>query len=382
MARGAVPQAHMRGPQFLPQCFAWAFALMSFLLRLQDWSVLQKSLLFSGLVYSTHFSGIGTAEYAAQLIKVASARVMPRDVSFNFGPSCEKDHKCDPHLQRFRESGACLFANILTRCQPARQKYEEARAGEDLGPLKAVWESLVAHGCSDCGGFCRTHRFNCPTPRANVDISGSHCTLWSAMGARKGTRSYQIFFLLSWCLWLLWAKCEAAIHENVDLFDVDFLRSLVGHLFEIVALPASPSGAGWHFVKRSRTYLVLYLRGMVRMTHCITAAYQSCLAALAESNPEVKQVPLSACFIATAEELKGEEAKLLRRPSIRDRSNFASGSSWELFLTAKQKQYIRDYARLWQEAGNASPGSDANCVFDISQNPLKRPRASCNGCRA
>ena len=137
-------------------------------------------------------------------------------------------------------------------------------------------------------------------------------------------------------------------------------------------------------MKRSRTYLVLYLRGMVRMTHCITAAYQSCLAALAESNPEVKQVPLSACFIATAEELKGEEAKQLRQmgPAIRDRSKFASGSSWELFLTAKQKQYIRDCARLWQEAGNASPGSDANCVFDISQNPLKRPRASCNGCRA
>ena len=160
MARGAVPQAHMRGPQFLPQCFAWAFALMSFLLRLQDWSVLQKSLLFSGLVYSTHFSGIGTAEYAAQLIKVASARVMPRDVSFNFGPSCEKDHKCDPHLQRFRESGACLCVSDAHAVSISRVMKKVPRVsmsetptgppvttGSDQGPRASTLSSSIGNDC-------------------------------------------------------------------------------------------------------------------------------------------------------------------------------------------------------------------------------------------
>jgi hypothetical protein len=51
------------GPAEFASAFMWAFIMLRCLMTRLGWTTLRSSLLHSGLVFSTHFSGIVTAEF-------------------------------------------------------------------------------------------------------------------------------------------------------------------------------------------------------------------------------------------------------------------------------------------------------------------------------
>ena len=217
-------------------------------------------------------AGAHQLRYAAQFLSAASV-LCPVALAFNFGPACEVDRTCIPILRARMQDGQCIHKDILRRCSWAAKAYARAfESGHDVDAY-AAWASMQRAGCSTSAGPCHTHSCNCQTPRTTADVSGSHCTIWSHMGKRRKTKSHQIFFLLSWCLWVLWAKPVFLIHENVPGFDVNFMRFLLGAAFSIVVLPADPSHVGWRFVGRRRMYIIMWMSGRVEATCCIESMH-------------------------------------------------------------------------------------------------------------
>ena len=76
---------------------------------------------------------------------------------------------------------------------------------------------------------------------------------------------------LTWCLWLWMTKPLFAVHENVSGFQPAVLVTLLGDLYELVSVDATPSDAGFHSVKRPRIYSILYLKGRVSQRCSITS---------------------------------------------------------------------------------------------------------------
>ena len=180
---------------------------------------------------------------------------------------------CVPILKSRMEDGECIHKDILQRCSWAVQAHARAKQSRSDVDVDAAWASMQKAGCSADGGRCHVHNCNCQTPQTTADISGSHCTIWSQMGTKRKTRSHQIFFLLSWCLWVLWTKPAFLIHENVPGFCEKLMRHLLGDVFEMVVLLAAPAQVGWSFVARRRKYFVLWMSARVEATCCMESMY-------------------------------------------------------------------------------------------------------------
>jgi hypothetical protein len=56
-----------------------------------------------------------------------------------------------------------------------------------------------------------------------------------------------------------------AVHENVVGFDVELVRELLGHLYEIVVVKMNPAQLGFWFIWRPRVYTLLFLRSGVQI---------------------------------------------------------------------------------------------------------------------
>ena len=66
-----------------------------------------------------------------------------------------------------------------------------------------------------------------------------------------------------------------AVHENVRGFQPAVLEWLLGDLYELVSVDATPSDAGFHSVQRPRICSILYLRGRVTQRRSITSTYRA-----------------------------------------------------------------------------------------------------------
>jgi len=220
----------------------------------------------------------------------------------------------------------------------------------------------------------------CGTPRPLGDISGSPCQLWSFWGRRKKGKSYLILLLLSWALWLRWALLLVAVHENVKGFDLGFLMWLLGDIYDMESLLASPAHVGIHFARRFRTYTVLWRRGHVEEAASIKETYAKVVQEFAIKIPGGHY--LESTYIATPEEVQAAKQEYSKRLRKRRRVSTSTGGEpqcWTHLLTDKQREYLATYVEMWRLKYNERPEDNMSCVFDLSQNPEKRARMSRNG---
>jgi hypothetical protein len=288
------------------QVFRWAFIVLEALKSLMPLSVLKGRLLFSPQALSTHFSGVGTAEQAMRLLQVASLEVFGAALPHVVISVCEPSAGCQGVLKQVVSPDACILHNILSRCPGAARLFAEAKAaGELKNSVEEVWRHLRQSGCTENAGKCHHHPGgNCATPRSTGDISGTPCQLWSSAGKRLATTSHLIILMLTWALWVRWALPLFAVHENVLGFPVSFLEWLLGDLYCMTALQASPGQVGLHFARRTRVYVVLWLDRRVEAKADIADTYAKVIARFSHEFP--CKFPLSSAFVATEDEVQSE----------------------------------------------------------------------------
>ncbi len=358
--------------------FAWAFVALR-TIKSALGSRLQDSLLAAPQTYSTHFSGVRTVEVAVAFLLAAAPTSLGFPLRWRTVAACEVQKSCAKLLLQCRlPASCCVFKDILDVCRDREEGGDGSVRVRRQDPHTDAFDTLK-RSIFKCGGpvqrRCWRHGGYCDDVMVQGDISGSPCTPWSRAGTRLGRRHGLIALLIAWCHWLRTSSAQWAIHENVVGFDGDVLTELLSDMYQIVAVKVSPNDLGYSIVRRKRIYHILYLRGHVEEAFSMQGMYDKvCEAAQAE----LTCPPLNAFFFgAGAADLCVEENRARKRRRLSPVKN-ASGD-WTYLLTAKQRSYLQEYVRLWQVKRGSLPEDDPDCVFDLGQNPAKRPSYSLRG---
>ncbi|CAE8630432.1 unnamed protein product [Polarella glacialis] len=333
----------------LPHAFRWAFMTLMALQLILGPSI-QQSLLMHQIPFSTHFSGMGSPEVAAEMLSAAAVGVLGFPLMLTSCATCDIDRKCQSILLQ-RSCGACLFGNILDLRPSWDKKYEH---------FEQAWAALLpAVTCPP--RLCARHG-QCGFQAVACDIAGSPCQPWSRSGKRKGKADARVALLLVWIAMLLRTLPLLALHENVFGFDATILDALLGGAYAIYHLRVKPAHMGFGLIRRSRVYSILFLKAGLRVAHNPQHVYQR----LCEHFGNHKVVTsLLDCALASPCRL------LLAENALRARRGLAPvaelSGSWGYLLTPKQRQFQCGYEVAWQRQYGIPADEDSNCAFDLSQ---------------
>ena len=352
--------------------FSWPERMLNSLKRLFGEENVLSCLFGATRSISTHFSGVGTAELAIQMLATAGRHVFRAELCLETAFSCECSASCQAALKK-RSPGKCLFANLLERFGGGgggSAPFIFGRSGRsapvfvarhvregrlDFGACReAVLRSPLSEGSS-----CKVHGADCSFGHVDIDVSGPPCQPWSSVGKRKGRQEPRTALTIAWLVWLRHARPRAAIHENVVGFDVKVLEELVGDMYFIRTIRMTPSDMGFPFMLRSRYHSLLIRRQGRRGTppESMQALYD---AVVRDMTYQAPQDAMAWAFCAPREELLAvEKAARSKRgfPPLHD----GPTSDWTYLLTDTQKLRLDAYeAEAADTAGMA--------LFDLGQN--------------
>ena len=369
---GLCPEAH--GDLYLElrrlQPFQWAFGVLKCLSEFVGAASLRRSLLLEGCSFSSHFSGIGTAEKAAKCLGRAASDAI--GFTFSFQPlwACESSTACQRRLRRSPDD-ACLFDNILDISPAAKALAERLQASGAALDFKEEWPRLQNGGLSPNMRVCRIHdnAFCQVGARPDFDVSGSPCQQWSRFGKREGRSSHLTVLFLAWAHWAKIVRPLVLIHENVVGFDSSLLQETLGGLYDLVVLNVEPAHAAFPMVARPRSYAVLFLRDHVEHIVPVSTLYDQVEQAFLRNvpRPSLSSLCVAEEWCCLAEENKLRGAKGL--PNLEKLSG-----DWSYLLTDKQRNYLSLYQAACPPAAQIEKQ-----VFDLSQNPKARQRSCSNG---
>ena len=354
--RGSAASEPSQGdPQIL---LRWPALLVQALVSVLTVGELHRSLLvFSDLRLTSHFTGIGTAEVAAQMLSSAVNDALESNLEWVHLSCCEKDPTCRQILLR-RPGLGCIFDDIAEYSRGLLQLVKQ----KTLDPDEA-WEQLQHDFALRCG-FCHQHQQRCNHLAGHCDISGSPCQPWSRMGKKRGRRDVRFALTLCWIRWVLIAMPWVAIHENVIGFDKNVFEELLGAVYGIIHIIVRPADMGYHFASRPRLYTVLWLKARFAMVHDIRATYDRVSQAVRQWQPV-----LSLSSIYTRDRQLLLEVENTFRANHHLPCLTEASSDWTYLLGESETKHLHTYLAMWKAVTGTEPHTDKNCVFNLDQNP-------------
>ena len=351
-------------PVALDFCFSftWAFRLWAILKRIFGEDRVLARLFSTPLIFSSHFSGLGTLEVALSMLSVAGQSAMRAKFQIHTAYACEKSLHCQRVLLR-RMQGGCVFKNILDRFADIPMDFcKHGRLNFDLA-CAAVMSARV-----QSSGMCAVHQVPCTASAVYGDVSGSPCTPWARTvgGTRLGRQHPYTLLLVAWCALMRSTGVRIALHENVCGFDASLLVDLLGDLYHIHQLSVWPGQASFLFIRRPRLYFVLVLKSALRVVRSIEAIY----ATVCHEMRCRAEMPTAWVWRADPEELREEENSVRRRrnlPALREDEPVSP--DWSYLLSMRQRASLDEQRRRWVAKHGVEPRLDPECCFNLAQTP-------------
>ena len=204
-----------------------------------------------GLVVTTHYSGVGTAEKAVAIVADGNAAFHSacdlnsacREVLLHHEPDSAPEHVFDdlcarppaPIVDQLRAKLKTFQAQIHARTSTSSTGAESAQDIQQVGvkwvtvamEVLAQWEP-TRHDSA----FCHRHGRACPTcpPRGDklhIEISGINCQPWSSAGKRWGWLDDRSIPCLILVRLILQVRPHAVCIECTPDFDFESLRRLL-----------------------------------------------------------------------------------------------------------------------------------------------------------
>ena len=146
------------------------------------------------------------------------------------------------------------------------------------------------------------------------------------------------------------------------------MQQLVGHIYSLRIINTSPADCGFGFIARPRQFAILLKKDSVKDLGDINRIFHEVTAALRQ---KIQPPEVSTCFVADAATcLEYENSKRAKRRLM---PLLTCSESWEYLLTKNQQRYIRGYKDLWYKQHGKPAEACPNALFDMSQDPAKRP---------
>ena len=347
----------------LASAFTWASSVAKQLHILFGIEGLRSSMLCHDGSVATQFSGIGCAELSMDIVSTALRTVCGLTMRKPMAWACESNRSCIESLMH-RGGDHCVFTDMRDFCQAASTGTEVL----DYASLQAQ----VHASRSPVHGHCARHQSHCQYTDADGFVAGSPCQLWSRFGRHKGRQDARVVLLLGWCHCVRMRQPLWAVHENVASFDTNIIDEELGGQYTTKHMRVNPSDVGFACVHRVRVYTIAFRKDGV-VASCDMCDVYRCVANVFQgTSPCAAQL-----FSATDAQLLTAEnhVRCFRRlVPLATTSN-----DWSYLLTVRQRERFVTYSSLWRNQVGSCPDSDANCVFDLSQNPEHRPRTSSRG---
>ena len=235
----------------------------------------------ASLTFSTSFSGIDTPSVALQMLLLGSAELLldkhdkkkfekkmkklhkkfPRNLW-----ACEKYGPSQQELLSAPHGPGCVFADMQSFWVDSLiDKTDSLHAAR---MIDSVLIPLIMKGqATKASGFCVRHNRVCQAHVADVHIAGTPCVAYSPRGSGLGLEDRTVLVYLAWCSQRRLLEEPWIVQENVEGFDTEHLRSMLGDKYEIVYCILNPSSFGWP-VQRVRKYHVMRHRDKTTPFSC------------------------------------------------------------------------------------------------------------------
>ena len=298
---------------------------------------------------------MGTVEVALDAIRCAFPRVARATLNAEVVSACEKVQSLRGIL--CQRSTGCVFGDVFERLSGVGDR---PRGGQPTHGQ--ISNALVANSSP-----CAQHGGSCAVPRADINVSGSSCRLWSRANKskHKSMEHEDAQSFLAWARIIRHDKPPIVIHENVVGFDGGVLSEELGGFFDFCRLEVSAADAGFGFIRRDRVYHVLSLRGVARMRD-LPSIYEALAAGLANN---ASSWP-TWVWRAESDELECELALAWMSKRRRGGRNSLEEETWQNALTEPQQGYLAILSKQWQRKHGVAPDSSQRCVFDLGDSPL------------
>jgi site-specific DNA-cytosine methylase len=205
-------------------------------------------------------------------------------------------------------------------------------------------------------------------PFGFLSIQGTPCQDYSRAGSRNGLFSGTRFSIIwSWIQIMLLVQPALIIHENVIGFPTSILQLLFHDCYWVYILRVDAEDSGFNLVSRPRIYVIMYHKLKTRVICSPQHTYGIMKGAIEWSNIAVSDI--SACFLATQEELLEEISELALQLRVPLSIAIANPS---LLLSAGEQQRLEAYINLHIQMFGFHPVLDRSCIFNLADNPLMR----------
>ena len=257
-----------------------------------------------GVCVTTHYSGMGTAEDAAEyaLTFGAQAAGLPSDIPFAAYSASDSSAPCRQVLIR-NGKAQHIFGDILDRLDSSildalkstlqahiSRFYESVEelgngASEDDGSAmgrKGLLDEIGRQWCAEAKRILQKQNFSdkttawcfkckrsCPCFPSKakledmlfIEISGTTCTAWSSMNqSALGWLDVSSIACLTWCRMVQCLEPHIVIHECVPRFDSTMLSKHIGSKYAVESCIFTPVQLGFPS-NRNRRYTVCMLVG-------------------------------------------------------------------------------------------------------------------------
>jgi site-specific DNA-cytosine methylase len=202
---------------------------------------------------------------------------------------------------------------------------------------------------------CDVHGISCAIPSVDLDVSGLPCVDFGPSGLQRGVEGPSIMVFLSWSKYHRSMKTKLLFLENVPELPIMFILVLMSDLYYVYWFYIDPADVQFENLSRMRLLVWMILKGFLvaveslilclcvcccnlyvvafcvcfavpnpergsgALTHDVYDVLQCVVDTLKEARHAVSdKLPLRACLLASADELRQEELQLAKARDIKE----------------------------------------------------------------
>ncbi len=366
------------GPTTVEEAMLWPRWLWQVVQRLGPQRATALTTHLSNAHMTSHFSGIGCAEMAFDLLKqegelLGTVRRNANSSRQHCHHACDINQLCRSTLA---DVASHVFGDVLDRLPPRLREciaelveVEGQDTGVDVAEAKRrharILDLLVQFYTSRfdraATGACETHHRLCPLYAdarqqeggITMNVAGTPCVAWSAIGLRgQDSHSSHVLFL-SWLAERLAVREHLIVHECTEQFPAAMIAEVLGSAYDVYTFLVNPSWMGWP-VERLRRYTLCLLRGSV--------AFVTDTTEFNETFTRTVNIGPAAVCAATEADVRKTKAEFAARLFVDP-----SRVDWEGVLSARERTRLEVERQRHQQHCQREGPSDWVCDLNQSE---------------
>ena len=248
------------------------------------------------------------------------------------------------------------------------QELHELETSECDDKWSATVNALIGAAFTP-SGQCDAHSGRCCWPEVDLQVEGSPCGDWYSIGKGQGRQGSNAKALLSALLTVAQLQPRCYIHENVPHFDVSIIEAVLGQMYNVTPIRASPADAGHVECARSRVYTV-----------CVHKTKTSTLTPILDTYNRLLEPLLTGPRVRVQDAFRETDPTRLLTEMAWVAHRLDDGvdckqilHDWTSLLSPYEKTNLAAYETLWVNKYHVPANTDSDAAYTLMQDAQTHP---------